>query len=149
MKEGSEINEYIFNKTKEDGEKFYKNIKNIYCPYLKVKVSFNAKGLEHIKMKNRNKSRTKSDQYLRLKFLKLIPYILSKSGTLQEFNNRGGVKYFGFIAIVNNIRLKIIIKKKNNNNPYFWSIIPFWKKERDEISQKIKKVFHEGDLKSD
>lgn len=141
-------NEYIFNKTKEEGEKFYKNIKNIYCPYLKAPVSFNAKGLSHIKMKKRNKSRSKCDQYLRLKFLKLTPYILKKSGTLQEFNKKENIKYFGFVAIINNVRLKII-KQENYNNPYFWSIIPFWKKEKDEISQKIKKVFHEGDLQSD
>jgi hypothetical protein len=100
-------------------------------------------------MKNRNKSRTKSDQYLRLKFLKLTPYILKKSGTLQEFNKKENIRYFGFVAIINNIRLKIIIKQEGNNNPYFWSIIPFWKREKDEMNKKIKKVFHEGDLQSD
>lgn len=138
-----------FLKIKEEAEVFYKNINPIYCPYLKTKVNFNSKGLEHIKMKSRNKSRPAPDQYIRLKFLKLTPLILKKSGTLQEFNKNENIRYFGFIAIINNIRLKIIIKQKGYNNPYFWSIIPFWKKERNKISQKIKKVFHEGDLQSD
>lgn len=149
MRNKTNINENIFKNTKEEAEEFYKNIEKVYCPYLKTPVSFNAKGLSHVKMKNRNKSRTKSDQYLRLKFLKLTPYILKKSGTLQEFNKKENIRYFGFVAIINNIRLKIIIKQEGNNNPYFWSIIPFWKREKDEMNKKIKKVFHEGDLQSD
>ncbi len=143
------MEENNFLKIKGEAEVFYKNIEPVYCPYLKTKVNFNSKGLEHIKMKSRNKSRPTPDQYIRLKFLKLIPLILKKSGTLQEFNKNENIRYFGFIAIINNIRLKIIIKQKGYNNPYFWSIIPFWKKERNKISQKIKKVFHEGDLQSD
>lgn len=149
MENKKNIDETIFKNIREEAEKFYKNIENVYCPYLKTSISFNAKGLSHIKMKSRNKARAKSDQYLRLKFLKLTPYILKKSGTLQEFNKKENIKYFGFTAIINNLRLKIIIKQENHNNPYFWSIIPFWKREKDEMNQKIKKVFHEGDLQSD
>jgi hypothetical protein len=84
MRNKTNINENIFKNTKEEAKEFYKNIEKVYCPYLKTPVSFNSKGLSHVKMKNRNKSRTKSDQYLRLKFLKLTPNILKKSGTFQE-----------------------------------------------------------------
>ncbi len=150
---------------KENAEKFYKNIESVYCPYLREEVSFNSKGLNHIKMKAWNKSRSYQDQYLRLKFISFAPTIIKKSGTLQEiqiqdsdervresgnwFKARKRVTYFSFIAVIKRMRFKIIIKKIENNGAYFWSIIPFWKNKKELISKKTKKVFHEGDLRFD
>ncbi len=155
----------IFEKVKKEAEDFYKNLDSFYCPYLKTQVKFNSKGLNHIKMKAWNKTRSVSDQYMRLKFLKLAPAVLSVTGTLQEFHETNcmerlkfigkwqfkmvPVKYYGFVAIINKIKIKIIVKETSGSSPYFWSIIPFWKTQKDEICQKIKKVFHDGDLEND
>lgn len=155
----------LFDKIKEEAELFYEGLDFVYCPYLKSKIFFNVKGLDHIKMKAWNKTRLVSDQYLRLKFLKLVPDILKSSGTLQEIHltknfervrNSGKwqssmkeVVYYGFVAIVNKVKIKIIIKKIENNQPYFWSVIPFWKNRKDPICEQTKKVFHEGDLEND
>lgn len=153
-----------FKKIKQEAENFYKTIDGVLCPYLKSKVNFNAKGLDHIKMKSWNKTRLVSDQYLRFKFLKLVPEVLKAAGTLQEFYETKNferikdsgqwqyimkpVNYYGFVAIINKVKIKIIIKKVEGGQPYFWSVIPFWKMQKDEISQKIKKVFHEGNLET-
>ena len=59
------------------------------------------------------------------------------------------VVYYGFVAIVNKVKIKIIVKKIENNQPYFWSVIPFWKNRKDPICEQTKKVFHEGDLEND
>ena len=165
MENKKNIDETIFKNTREEAERFYKNIESVYCPYLKTSISFNAKGLSHIKMKSWNKSRSKNDQYIRLKFIRLAPIIIKMSNTLQEIQelenienvkilgewkkNNKRITYFAFIAIINKIRLKIIVKKIENNNPYFWSIIPFWKKKNCSIAGRTKKVFHEGDLRCD
>jgi len=157
------IEENNFSKIKSEADSFYKNIGDIYCPYLKTKVSFNAKGLAHIKMKSWNKTRSKNDQYIRLRFIKFAPIIIKLSNILQEIQKQENeekvkisgtwikkyqsITYFTFVAIINKLRLKIIIKKIGHNKPYFWSIIPFWKKRICPISRKTKKVFHEGDLK--
>ncbi len=158
-------NKELFDKVKFEAEVFYNTINYIHCPYLKTNIVFNAKGLDHIKMKTWNKSRSMSDQYFRLKFLKLVPGLLQVSGTLQDFHEkkcmerlktRGKwqfkmipVKYYGFIAIFNNIRIKIIVKKIDGTAPYFWSVIPFWKTRNDVLTGQIKKVFHDGDLEND
>ena len=155
----------FFEKTKQEAEMFYNNIESVYCPYLKIKINFNVKGLDHIKMKSWNKARLISDQYLRLKFLKLVPELLQLSGTLQEKNearnfervkNSGkwqsvmkDVTYYGFVAIIKRVKIKVIVKKIENGQPYFWSIMPFWKNKKDSIRQQTKKVFHEGDLEND
>jgi hypothetical protein len=154
--------EYV--KIKELAEAFYKNIDSVFCPFFDRKIKFNNKGLNHIKMKSWNRARPFSDQYLRLKFIKLVPKILTNSGTLQEFKEifsferlktngiwgtkQKNTKYYGFIAILNGVRIKIIVKQTSSDSIFFWSIIPFWKHKKDEISGKIKKVFHEGDLES-
>jgi hypothetical protein len=152
------------NEIKEKAEEFYKSIGEIYNPYLKRKISFNAKGLGHIKFKEWQKARLASEQYLRLKFLKVAPEIVSVSHTLQEYketkcferqkiNSRWefrmvDVKYYGFVAIIKKLRVKIIIKEIIGGNPYFWSVIPFWKTKNNPIIGEIKKIFHEGDLET-
>ena len=82
-----------FNKIKKEAEEWYKEINQVECPFLKRKINFNVKGLRHIKFKAWNKSRSISDQYLRLKFLRLAPAILEKSGTLQEFQEAKNFEY--------------------------------------------------------
>ena len=155
-----------FNRIKAKAEECYKQVDNVYCPFLKKNVGFNSKGLDHIKFKSWNRSRSNSDQYLRLKFLKLAPSILEKSGTLQEYNNTKNfervktssrwqklmvpVRYYGFVAILDyEIRVKVIVKEVYGGQPHFWSIIPFWKNRKHPITEEIKKVFHDGDLEND
>lgn len=151
-----------FDRVKKEAEEFYRKIGEVYCPYLKNKVSFNAKGLEHIKFKERGKARVVNDQYIRLKLLKLAPKIISASHTLQEYfetkkfenvnaNSRWQYKvvevvYYGFVAIINQARIKIIIKQIDGGNKFFWSLIPFWK--NDKRNSENKKILHAGDLES-
>ncbi|PJE68452.1 hypothetical protein COU94_01785 [Candidatus Shapirobacteria bacterium CG10_big_fil_rev_8_21_14_0_10_38_8] len=49
-------------------------------------------------------------------------------------------KYFGFIAIVDGWKIKIIIKQVGNGAPFFWSVIPNWVTNRKRVWRKIKKV---------
>jgi hypothetical protein len=35
------------------------------------------------------------------------------------------VTFYEFIAVIENIRLKVIVKEVNKEELYFWSIIPF------------------------
>lgn len=130
-----------FNKIKRIEEENYKKIGDIFCPYLKSPIAFNRKGLEHITMKGWKKSRPVSDQFMRIKFLKWAPIIVGKSHTLQEFQEKRSferqkinsrweyratdTKYYGFVAILKKIRVKIVVKEIVGGKPYFWSVIPF------------------------
>lgn len=156
-----EIEPEKFEKNKKDSEIFYKSIGEIYCPYLGATVSFNAKGLDHIKFKEWDKARSSIEQYVRLKLLRLAPEILKSSHTLQEYfeTNRlerkkinarwekamVRVRYYGFVAIINGSRMKIIVKEVEGGQKFFWSIIPFWKNKRLD-NGKNEKILHNGDL---
>lgn len=130
-----EIPKEKFENVKAKAEEFYKSIDKVRCPYLNDEVSFNAKGLDHIKFKRFGKSRSNMDQYMRLRLIKLAPIVLKKSHTLQEFfetksferirsNTRWEkkmviVKYYGFVSIVNQSRVKIIVKEVDGAQDFF------------------------------
>ena len=49
-----EVNQEKFNEIKKEAEEFYKNIKEVYCPYFGENIAFNSKGLDHIKLREWN-----------------------------------------------------------------------------------------------
>jgi hypothetical protein len=149
-----------FEEVKEKGESLYKSLEPVYCPYFKNKVHFTAEGLEHLKFKRKEHSRPRQDQYMRFKLLKFVPGILSESKTLQglwetkQFEKARkhsrtetvlkNVTFYEFIAVVENIRIKVIVKQ--SDGPYlFWSIIPFWKLSSSTSKRKL----HSGNLDED
>jgi hypothetical protein len=143
-----------FERKKTEAELFYSNIGEVYCPYLGEMVIFNAKGREHLKFHARHKIRSHADQYVRYRILKYAPEIIRLSRTLQGLsktksferirsNNRDEqilteVAYYEFIAIIDEkIRVRVIVKCIGNARPYFWSVIPFWKKDKDSGQTRI------------
>lgn len=136
------FNQQEFEKTKNEAEKLYQTFGFIYCPYFAVKIAFNAKGLRHLKFKSDQQARPQKDQYPRLKLLHLAPQVLVKSHTLQGIwqtkqfepsNTNGKWKYemkevifYEFIAVLENVRIKVIVKEVLGGEKYFWSVIPFW-----------------------
>ncbi len=148
---------------KKAAEDLYKTIGETYCPYFKGKVVFNAQGLEHLKFSRRSQARPITDQYMRLRLLKLAPEIIGKAGTLQElwetkkFENQKigsrreklmvNVTYYTFIAIVRGSRMKIVVKQIEKGPKFFWSLVPFWK--NDKKNTQTKKILHSGNPEED
>ncbi len=152
-----------FEKLRLSAEEFYRSIGSVKCPYFGTEeVSFNAKGIEHLKFKEKRKIRERNDAFMRLKNIHLAPEILKMSRTLQEKHRRKvfvevktntrnetllkGCIYYGFTAIINDKgvekRLKVVVRQIDGGEKHFWSIIPFWK------SNKELKM-HSGDMERD
>ena len=155
------FNQEEFEKVKSEAEKFYQTLESVYCPYFAEKISFNAKGLRHLKFKSDQKARPQKDQYPRLKLLHYAPKILNASHTLQgiwetkqfEPNKTSNqwqyimkdVIFYEFIAVIDNIRAKVIVKEVSGGEKYFWSIIPYW--AIDKIGSK--RILYSGNPGSD
>ena len=132
-----------FEKVKSIAEAEYKKIGDVQCPFLKTTVSFNAKGLDHLKLKRWNHAREKKDQWVRLKLLHLASEVIKSSHTLQgidegnkferiKINSRWEKKmvrvaYYEFISVLQGCRIRIVVKKIDDGPAYFWSIVPYWK----------------------
>lgn len=132
-----------FTDLKISAEELYEKIEEVWSPFLGVAVIFNVKGIDHLKMKRWNHARNRKDQYVRLKLLHLAPKVVKKSHTLQgidegnkferiKVNSRWErrmmhVKYLDFISVIEGCRIRVVVKQVGDSQPYFWSIIPYWK----------------------
>jgi hypothetical protein len=154
-------NEEDFWRIKNEAEEFYKTIGDVNCPYFKEKIAFNTKGLKHLKFKSNRQARPRKDQYSRLRLIRLVPEVLKRSHTLQgiwqkrrfeaqKMNSRWeqvmkDVTYYEFIAVIDIVRVKVIVKQVLNGEKHFWSVIPFWGIDKTTS----KRILHSGDIEND
>jgi hypothetical protein len=151
-----------FDTVRNSAEELYQTIGSVPCPYFgNAIVAFNAKGIRHLKFKSDEKARPREDQYARLKLLHLAPKVLKLSRTvqgiwptrqfeLQKTHSRWesvlkDVCFYEFMAVLENVRIKVIVKEVAGGERYFWSIIPFWKLDPD----KRRRILHSGDPEQD
>lgn len=129
---------------KENAQKFYNSINSVFSPVFKGKIVFPADSFNHIIFKNSRIERDRLTQLLRFKLLYLAKKLIELSTTYQEFEElikefnikkykkkikeNKLVNYWGIIAIINNRKIKVIIRKIGDNGSlHFWSVIPGWK----------------------
>lgn len=78
----------------------------------------------------------------KFKLVKKAKLLLELTTTIQEYSERNEevhkkrhkkiskewtmVGYWGFIAIINGTRLKVVVKRIDNSKYMFWSVIPVW-----------------------
>lgn len=132
-----------FDHVKASGETLYKSLQAVMCPYLQKEITFNAAGLEHLKFKRPRHARLPQDQYMRFKLLHLATDVLKLSRTVQgiwhtkhfervKMHSRVEqrlvpVTYYEFIAVLGEYRVKVIVKEIDGTQPFFWSLIPYWR----------------------
>jgi hypothetical protein len=150
-----------FETVREKAETFYSNVRSVRCPFFKDNVVFNAKGIRHLKFKTDEQARPHRDQYARFKLLPLAPQVLKESHTLQglwqakqfEHEKTNGrwervlrdVTFYEFIAVLDGVRLKVIVKIVGGGDRYFWSVIPFWQIDKGTS----RRLLHSGQPDSD
>lgn len=123
-------------------EAFYKAIEQIHCPYFDKPIIFNSDGFHHLQFSD-GREREKNNQLLKFKLFPLVPDILKKAGTVQEYRKQWGkvgrkrasgaqdmkeMQFWGFIAIVfngaENIKIRVIVRRVGDGNYTFWSVMP-------------------------
>ncbi len=129
----------------------YQKIGSVYCPYLSDRVYFSSEGFNHIRYRSARRERHPQVQYLRYKLLYLAPGLLEMSHTLQEYEKRdsslSSTQFFGFIGILNQRKVKVIVKQSGRGNYHFWSIIPNWKTRKNADQKWVQ--HYSGDLLDD
>lgn len=132
-----------YEKIKEDANNFYQKIGAIRCPALNNSlVHFTSEGFNHLVYKGSRKERSKNDQITKFKILPKAKKVIETSTTYQEYdeglievrrkkfkrvvNESVPVKYWGFVAIIENFRIKVIVRLVGNGQMHFWSVIPAW-----------------------
>lgn len=137
---------------RQKARQFYKQIGFVYCPYLTERIYFNSEGFNHLRYRGPRKERDFKVQELRYRLLYLAPRLLELTHTLQEYEERSFeyskiTSFFGFIAILDRWKVKVIVKKTGEGRYTFWSVIPNWRTRKSDSVQKIHT--HVGDLLED
>jgi len=145
---------------------FYKQINKIRCPALNYQfVHFSSEGFKHLiyKGKGKRKERSKQDQIARFKLLPRARELVKITTTFQEYDESvttikkkrfkkvvqesATIRYWGLIAIIRNVKIKVIIREVGNGKKHFWSVIPAW---RTSYERDIKILsMSKGDMEND
>ena len=132
-----------YEKLRENSQKFYNEIDEVFSPAFNHKIQFNAEGFNHIIFKRARAEREKPSQIFRFKLLHLAVKLIKLSTTYQEFEETLKeievksfkqkikktklVQYWGIIAIIEGKKIKVILRRIGDNGAiHFWSIIPTW-----------------------
>lgn len=98
---------------------------------------------------------------MRFKILKLAQIVLGTTTTLQGIWKMKGfekirkhsrnelvlkeIEYSEFIAVIEEVRMKIIVKQIENGQRIFWSIIPYWGMNKSTNTRKLHSGYPEED----
>lgn len=134
-----------YDKAREDAANFYKSIGRMRCPALNNEyIHFTSEGFNHLIYKNKRRERDRSVQIMKFKLLSKVKILVGTSSTYQEYdeglkevrvktkkkivNVTRVVKYWGFVAIIKDYRIKVVIRQLGDGQKHFWSVIPAWSK---------------------
>ena len=131
-----------YNEIREEAQKLYSTFSKVFCPALGQHIHFTSNGFNHLIYKSSKKERDKRTQILRFDMLEKAKFILEHSTTFQEFEenmeyrrvNRHGkyininllVKSWGFVAVVEKFRVRVVVTQVGNSKIEFLSVIPAW-----------------------
>jgi hypothetical protein len=134
-----------YSEIKNTTEQYYRSIGHLRSLALNnEKIHFNSEGFNHLVYKGAHAERDKNVQIMKFKLLHKAIKIISVSTTYQEYDERlldvcrekygkkiretVTVKFWGLVAIIDNFRVKVIIRQAGNGQKHFWSVIPAWTK---------------------
>jgi len=69
-----------------------------------------------------------------------MPYFQEESNYKKE---NVSYKFWAFEAVINDRRIKVVIRQVGNGQKHFWSVIPAWRKDRFGIINARKKNLEE------
>ena len=124
-------------KVKREARIFFKKQKFVNCPaFPKEKILFNSKGVSHLFYTGAQKRypRPFKESKTRISLLSLAVRVLEllalpQEESVYEINGQKAV-YWAFEAVIDNKRIKVIVRKMGNGAKHFWSVIPAWRKAR-------------------
>jgi len=117
----------------EERRAWYKTVKNIYCPCLKIIVIFNSKGFYHLRYNSAGKERSINEQVERLTLLPFSLGIIQKASKIYRYRKINNIEYWSLQEIIddNKALVRVILKKTNSRQLIFHSI--FEKKNKKTV----------------
>ncbi len=122
--------------TEEQIKDIFQKTEKIKCPaFPKEEINFNAKGVNHLIYKGPRSKRDAARIKVNLRLLPGAIKLLKIMPIAQEENSRIGpdgreYKYWAFEGVIDNRRIKVVIRQIGNGAKHFYSVIPCWRRDR-------------------
>lgn len=134
----------------------YTSFDTVLCPTLSCGIVFNSSGFNHILFQRGQKPRSKTSQILRFSLLEKAYKLVGLTTTFQEYDSLNKevivkkykdkifkektIVFWGLVAILDNQKIRVVLRKVGNGNIHFWSVMPYWttNSKRDEKMNKEK-----------
>ena len=122
-------------KYKEQLKIIFQQTKSISCSAFKGEtVYFNAKGINHLIYKGSRSRRDENRINANIRLLPRAIKLLKLSTFWQEENfyvkDKTNYKFWAFEAVIDDRRIKAIVRQVGKGRKHFWSVIPAWRKDR-------------------
>ncbi len=128
---------------RKEAEELYATFGKVHCPALgNEPVHFTSEGFNHLVYKTAQKPRDEKVQIMKFELLGRTKFIIEASTTFQEYEesfeymarDKHGqmvkenflVRCWGFVAVIKNFRVKVVVRQVGNGNKHFYSVIPAW-----------------------
>ena len=135
-----------YERQKTAAKDLYKSTGRVLSPALGERIAFTAESFNHILFQGSRSERGRSSQIMRFKLLPRAIRLIGHANTFQEFEETTReyevkvrkkrrlrtklVRYWGIIAIFEERKIKVILRKIGNGQIHFWSIVPAWTTNR-------------------
>src|SRR3989338_4933167 len=135
-------------KYKDQIKKIFDKQKKIECPAFPDElIAFNAKGINHLIYKG-SRSRREDSRIITnirllpkaIKVLQLMPLFQEESSYAKDHID---YRFWTFEAVIDQRRIKVIVRQVGNGKKHFWSVIPAWRKDRFGILNAKKRNLEE------
>ncbi|MBI2268717.1 MAG: hypothetical protein HYU80_04795 [Candidatus Blackburnbacteria bacterium] len=135
-------------KFKDQIKKIFNETKEVSCPsFPNEKVVFNAKGINHLIYKGnrsrREESRILTNIRLLPKAIKVLKHMAYPQEETSYSREEVTYKFWTFEAVVDDRRIKVIVRQVGRGKKHFWSVIPAWRKDRFGILNAKKRSIEE------
>lgn len=129
------------NELKKRAKEFFRQNKSVSCPaFPQETISFTSKGLNHLFYEGGSKkpSRPLKEVETRVNLLPFALKVLQLMPLSQEENSlvnpEGKIcTYWAFEAVVDQRRIKVIVRQVGKGKKHFWSVIPAWRRIRGKV----------------
>lgn len=119
---------------KKQIQKIFVKNKRVRSPAFGEEIVFNAKGINHLIYKSSRSRRDKARIVTNIRLLPRAIHLLSSATFWQEENSyiKDTIiyKFWAFEAVVDDRRIKVIVRQVGNGKKHFWSVIPAWRRDR-------------------
>ena len=128
-------NKMKYKEYKDKIKEIFDKTRSIKCPaFDNEEINFNAKGVNHLLFKGDRSQRDSKRIETNIRLLPSAIYLLQKSTFWQEesrYEKDGKVyNYWAFEAVIDDRRIKVIIRQVGNSKKHFWSVIPAWRRDK-------------------